>query len=106
MRKPDPLFGSFFLGGFECTTGHHARGGWLDQVAATEHDRFAAEDRVALQPQRVVRRIVVDESDHAELLVRMSEEFPQHQRSRLTGAVNRKAHTGTTPPCVLSDESK
>ena len=48
MRKPDPLFGSFFLGGFECTTGHHARGGWLDQVAATEHDRFAAEDYALL----------------------------------------------------------
>ncbi|HEX5041292.1 MAG TPA: hypothetical protein VFV75_00195 [Candidatus Polarisedimenticolaceae bacterium] len=49
MRKPDPpLFGSFFLGGFECTTGHHARGGWLDQVARTQHDRLAEEDYALL----------------------------------------------------------
>lgn len=42
MRKPE--LGSFFLGGFECSTGRHARGGWLDQVAATGHDRRADED--------------------------------------------------------------
>lgn len=49
MRKPDlPLFGSFFLGGFECTTGRHARGGWLDQVARTQHDRCVSEDYALL----------------------------------------------------------
>ncbi|HEY8562509.1 MAG TPA: hypothetical protein VIL74_19175 [Pyrinomonadaceae bacterium] len=38
------LFKSFFLGGFECST-HRTRGGRrLDMVAATGHERFAAQD--------------------------------------------------------------
>jgi hypothetical protein len=46
LRTPD--LGSFFLGGFECSTGRHARGGWLDQVAATAHDRQADGDYALL----------------------------------------------------------
>jgi hypothetical protein len=38
------LFGSFFLAGFECATGRNARRQWIDQAAATQHDRFADED--------------------------------------------------------------
>lgn len=38
------LFKSFILGGFECATGYNARGDWIDQVAATHHDRYANED--------------------------------------------------------------
>ena len=38
------LFKSFILGGFECATGYNARGDWIDQVAATHHDRYADED--------------------------------------------------------------
>ena len=44
-----PLFASFVLGGFECST--HRRGGdgrRLDLIAATRHDRFAAEDYARL----------------------------------------------------------
>jgi hypothetical protein len=36
--KP-PLFRSFFLGGFEGTTGYNVHREWIDQIAATEHDR-------------------------------------------------------------------
>jgi beta-glucosidase/6-phospho-beta-glucosidase/beta-galactosidase len=38
------LFKSFFLAGFECATGYNRHGDWIDQVAATHHDRCADED--------------------------------------------------------------
>jgi hypothetical protein len=38
------VFDSFFLAGFECTTGFNKYGCWIDQVRATEHDRFIEED--------------------------------------------------------------
>jgi beta-glucosidase/6-phospho-beta-glucosidase/beta-galactosidase len=38
------MFESFFLAGFECATGHNVHGEWIDQVAATQHDRFADKD--------------------------------------------------------------
>jgi hypothetical protein len=38
------LFGSFFLAGFECATGYNVQRQWVDQVSATQHDRFADED--------------------------------------------------------------
>ena len=44
-----PLFRSFILGGFECST--HRRGGdgrRLDLIAATRHDQFAVEDYARL----------------------------------------------------------
>lgn len=44
MRPGHPLFRSFFLGGFECSTHRLADGRRLDLLAATRHDRFAAMD--------------------------------------------------------------
>jgi beta-glucosidase/6-phospho-beta-glucosidase/beta-galactosidase len=38
------MFGSFFLGGFEGTTAVNRHGEWIDQIAATQHDRFADDD--------------------------------------------------------------
>jgi hypothetical protein len=38
------VFASFFSAGFEGTTGLNAHGAWIDQVAATQHDRFADAD--------------------------------------------------------------
>jgi beta-glucosidase/6-phospho-beta-glucosidase/beta-galactosidase len=38
------VFESFFLAGFECSTGYNRFGNWIDQVAATEHDRFLDDD--------------------------------------------------------------
>lgn len=38
------LFGSFFLGGFECSTHVSVEGHRLDVIAATQHDRLARED--------------------------------------------------------------
>jgi len=38
------MFASFFLAGFECATGYNVHGRWIDQVAATAHDRWMAED--------------------------------------------------------------
>jgi beta-glucosidase/6-phospho-beta-glucosidase/beta-galactosidase len=35
---------SFFFAGFEGSTGYNVRGEWIDQIAATQHDRFAEED--------------------------------------------------------------
>jgi hypothetical protein len=39
-----PLFRSFFIAGFEGTTASNRHHEWIDQVAATEHDRRADED--------------------------------------------------------------
>ncbi len=38
------MFRSFFLAGFECATGFNMHRRWIDQVAATQHDRFVDED--------------------------------------------------------------
>lgn len=38
------MFDSFFLAGFECATGYNVHGQWIDQVAATQHDRCVLED--------------------------------------------------------------
>jgi len=38
------MFRSFFFAGFECATGYNAIGEWIDQIAATHHDKHAHED--------------------------------------------------------------
>ena len=38
------MFRSFFFAGFECATGYNAIGEWIDQVAATHHDKHAEPD--------------------------------------------------------------
>lgn len=38
------MFRSFFFAGFECATGYNAKGDWIDQIAATHHDKHAGED--------------------------------------------------------------
>lgn len=38
------MFRSFFFAGFESTTTRNIRGEWVDQIAATQHDRRADED--------------------------------------------------------------
>lgn len=38
------MFKSFFFAGFECATGYNVRGDWIDQIAATRHDKYADED--------------------------------------------------------------
>lgn len=38
------MFRSFFLGGFEGSTGFNRHRQWIDQIEATQHDRFADED--------------------------------------------------------------
>lgn len=43
------LFKSFFMGGFECSTHYTRQGKRLDQLAATQHDRFAASDYARLR---------------------------------------------------------
>ncbi|HEY0180335.1 MAG TPA: beta-glucosidase, partial [Dokdonella sp.] len=44
-----PLLGSFFLGGFECSTHRLDDGRRLDLIESTRHDRFAAADYRALR---------------------------------------------------------
>jgi hypothetical protein len=38
------VFQSFFLAGFECSTGYNVSGEWIDQIRDTQHERFALED--------------------------------------------------------------
>lgn len=42
------MFRSFYLAGFECATGYNMHGEWIDQVAATEHDRHVDADYARL----------------------------------------------------------
>src|SRR5436190_11085194 len=53
----DPVFQSFFAGGFECSTHRRRSGQRLDLIDATKHDRFARLDYLRLQRQglRVAR---------------------------------------------------
>ena len=46
---PQRLFGSFFMGGFECSTHRLRSGRRLDMIDATAHDRFALSDYRRLQ---------------------------------------------------------
>src|SRR5436190_3138302 len=48
-----PIFQSFFGGGFECSTHKRRDGHRLDLFAATRHDRFAREDYLRLQGQKL-----------------------------------------------------
>lgn len=60
------MFNSFFLAGFEGSTGYNKSGDWFDQVVSTGHDRTAATDyrdiaRVGLRAAReTVRWPLVD----------------------------------------------
>ena len=51
------MFQSLLWAGFECATGVNSKGEWIDQVAATEHDRFLDDDyaRVAALGLHTVR---------------------------------------------------
>lgn len=40
---------SFFFAGFECATGYNMHGNWVDQIAATHHDKHADGDYRRLQ---------------------------------------------------------
>jgi hypothetical protein len=42
------MFRSFYLAGFECATGYNVQGQWIDQLAATQHDRQAEQDYARL----------------------------------------------------------
>lgn len=42
------IFKSFWMAGFECATGLNRNGEWIDQVAATGHDRLVDRDYAAL----------------------------------------------------------
>lgn len=49
--NPDSVFQSFFMGGFECSTHRLRSGKRLDEIGATQHDRFAREDYLRLRSQ-------------------------------------------------------
>jgi len=44
MTPNSPLFHSFWMAGFECSTHINSAGTRLDMTAAVEHDRFCADD--------------------------------------------------------------
>jgi beta-glucosidase/6-phospho-beta-glucosidase/beta-galactosidase len=43
------MFKSFFIAGFECATGYNRHREWIDQVEATQHDKYLEEDYARLQ---------------------------------------------------------
>src|ERR1051325_2794386 len=47
--SPEPLFASFFIGGFECSCQINSEGVRLDMTAALHHDVHAAEDYARLR---------------------------------------------------------
>jgi hypothetical protein len=50
LRQSNPIFQSFFQGGFECSTHKTKAGRRLDLVASTHHDLYARRDFEALLP--------------------------------------------------------
>src|ERR1700692_1686732 len=46
-----PLFDSYFMAGFECSTHKLSPGRRLDMIAATKHDKFAMQDYARIQSQ-------------------------------------------------------
>jgi beta-glucosidase/6-phospho-beta-glucosidase/beta-galactosidase len=62
------MFKSFFLAGFEGSTGYNLHHQWIDQVRATQHDLFADEDYARLNElgiraaREVVRWPLVDQN--------------------------------------------
>ncbi len=63
------MFKSFFFAGFECATGYNAMGEWIDQIAATHHDKNADEDYGRLRgvgilaSREAIRWPLVDKGD-------------------------------------------
>lgn len=53
MHPNVPVFQSFFLGGFECSTHRTHSGRRLDLISATGHDRHVASDYARLQEQGI-----------------------------------------------------
>lgn len=53
MVRYERLFESFFVGGFECSTHRLASGKRLDEIAFTQHDRFARADYQRLIEQGI-----------------------------------------------------
>jgi beta-glucosidase/6-phospho-beta-glucosidase/beta-galactosidase len=53
MESEKALFESFFLGGFECSTHRLRSGKRLDEIAFTQHDRFAREDYLRLRSEEI-----------------------------------------------------
>lgn len=51
--QPDPVFQSFFMGGFECSSHIRRDRHRLDLIAATHHDQHALSDYQALQRHRI-----------------------------------------------------
>ncbi len=43
------MFNTFFLAGFEGTTGYNKNRQWIDEVVATQHDRFVQDDYARLR---------------------------------------------------------
>lgn len=64
------MFRSFFFAGFEGATGYNERGEWIDQIAATHHDRHADADYGRLNDvgifaaREAVRWPLVDRGGH------------------------------------------
>lgn len=53
MITDTPLFSSFFIGGFECASHQLLCGRRLDLTAATQHDRYAAQDYRRLHEHQI-----------------------------------------------------
>ncbi len=64
------MFASFFFAGFEGATGWNRDGTWIDQIVATQHDRFADDDYRRLREvgllaaREAVRWPLVDAGGH------------------------------------------
>jgi beta-glucosidase/6-phospho-beta-glucosidase/beta-galactosidase len=50
----EPIFRSFFIGGFECSSHRHQTGRRLDLLACTQHDRFVAADYRRLRERGIL----------------------------------------------------
>ena len=81
------MFSSFFIAGFECTTGFNRHGQWIDQIAATRHDVQIDEDyrllrkagiRAAREGIRSVLAVPVRLKDRVLGVMRVYSAQPRH----------------------------
>ena len=83
-----PLFGSFFLGGFECSTHRLLSGRRLDLIASTKHDKFVSLDYARLRKVGIraardgIRWHLIEKSDSS---YDFSSALPMLRAARETG---------------------
>ena len=75
----------------------------IDQL---EQLAFSTQHGIPVETEPPRRRIIVDESNHAELFHGMTEQFAEHERTRFACAVNGQAKARTPTPGIFTNQAE